>query len=100
MDNGNGSISTLTFNSGEPAMFTLDLDMVVVVPAEAAAEARWWLGSHDIPDVQVEVLAEKGPGGGWPLVRFSSDNKAAMEAVANAYWANDPEMAAEAIANW
>jgi 3-oxoacyl-(acyl-carrier-protein) synthase len=80
-------------------MFTLDLDMVVVVPAEAAAEARWWLDGHDIPDMQVEVLAESGPGGGWPLVRFTSDNKAAMEAVAKAYWEQEPDMVAAAIAN-
>jgi hypothetical protein len=82
--------------------YHLDLDWVVNSypdKANTIVEANQWLADGNIPDVEVTILAESGPGGGWPLVRFASDNKSSMDAIANKYWENDPDMATQAKAD-
>ena len=39
------------------------------------------------------VVTMEGPGGGWPLVRFSSDSRRDLETVVDRYWSDDLEQA-------
>lgn len=66
----------------------VDFDFVVEpYPASMEAiqaEVAWWLNHHKIVEVEATVAALEGPNG-WPLIRFSSHNKMALEAVQKAF---------------
>jgi hypothetical protein len=88
----------LPFNFlGKPQMHKVELDMVVVSgqPADIQVEVDQWLAFHKISGVQHTILALEGPGGGWPLIRFTSQDKAPLEAVVDAWTPEDLDLAAE-----
>jgi hypothetical protein len=39
------------------------------------------------------VVTMQGPGGGWPLVRFSADDREELLELIDRYWADDSEQA-------
>lgn len=69
--------------------YWIDLDYAYDENNVEEALARF-LKNNDLTDkVTTHVIVQVGPGGGWPIVRFSTDSQSAMHDVIVAYAGGD-----------
>lgn len=84
-------------------MATLTLDMVVNETEPATGKAaieeftdelrtKGWTET-EVAEIEFEVVTDHGPGGGWPVVRLTTDNERALYDAVLVYTGGDTDEA-------